>query len=89
MIFRYRSNRLANDAGFTLVELTVVGALVGLISMTCWPMVKELSKGFIERSEASATLTKMQAARERAVATGITQSYLATTFHPDGTVEQR
>ena len=54
---------LGRAAGFTLVEVSVVTAIVGLLAVTGWPALSDhLTRA--RRSDAVAALTKVQIAQE-------------------------
>jgi type IV pilus assembly protein PilE len=55
--------RLGRGAGFTLVEVSVVSAIVGLLAVAGWPSLSDyLTRA--RRADAVAALTKVQIAQE-------------------------
>ncbi len=64
------SIKFRNPTGFTLAEMAMVCAILGMIVMLCWPAVRGVSKRLIGKSEANQALLKHKAGRERAALNG-------------------
>ncbi len=68
--------------GFTLAEITVVGAILGLVSMVGWPVVRGVSQRLAARADAERWIAALRAEREQAVMSGASRS----TTSPSGTI---
>ena len=86
--------------GFTLVELTMVTLILGLLTALAWPAVRKPALGIMLRSDARRLATALRHAREEAVLDGavvsldvtpycgrLTPSASRVSFFPDGTAD--
>jgi Tfp pilus assembly protein FimT len=80
------------QAGFTLAELCVVGAILGLICLLSWPSLRAHSVSVSSRVRADALADRLRTARERSLISGSSQRVdppggeaAAAEFYPDGT----
>lgn len=56
--------------GFTLAELTLVGALLGMIVLLCWPSLRGVSKRLVDKADAARAQSERNAERERKAMAG-------------------
>lgn len=64
------TSRINLTRGFTLAELVVVGALIGVILLLCWPSMRGMSKGLIEKAAADRADLELRERRERGMFVG-------------------
>jgi prepilin-type N-terminal cleavage/methylation domain-containing protein len=88
------SNRLPRTgspdpgAGFTLVEMLVVLAIVGLVAAVATPWLRQVSRRSALSSAASQIQTTLLAARMRAVRRNLPASVLVVTSPPGGAIHE-
>lgn len=75
------------ERGYTLVEMGLVMAMMGLVASLCWPSVRAYAHSLKTRAEVSEHVSTLRAARERAILFGDTERTPQTSFFPDGSAE--
>lgn len=92
-------SRLGANRGYTLLELCLVGVIIGLIASLGWPTLKSFAGSIEARTRAAQLARRFHSARERAIRLGRSQSVNviqdgatyesgpAAEFYSDGTAQ--